>query len=491
MGLLDLIEQHHRIGPAPNRLGELPGLIVTNVARRRADHPRHGVLLLVLGHVDSHHRLFVVEQELGQRAGEFRLADAGRAEKDEAAQRPVGILQTGARAANGVRDRDDRLVLSHHALVQAVFHLEQLLDFAFHQPAHRNARPLADDFGDILFVDLFLEHALDRLQALQARLLVLDLRLEFRDAAVLQFRRHRVVAGSLGLFHFDPHALELLLELPAGLDRFFLLLPMRAELQVLFLEVGEVLLELLQPLLRGLVLLLAKGLAFDLELHDAAAHLVQFRRHRVDLHAQLRGRLIHQVDGLVGQEAIGNVALRQHGRGDQRRVLELHAVMDLVAFAQPAQDADGVFDRRFSHGHRLEAALERGVLLDVLAVLVDGGRADGVQLAARQHGLQHVRGVHRPLRRASADDGVEFVDEQHDPALGFRHFLEHGLQAILELAAILGAGNQCPHVERDDALVFESFGHVAADDALGEALDNGRLADPGLADQHRVVLGAS
>ena len=36
---------------------------------------------------------------------------------------------------------------------------------------------------------------------------------------------------------------------------------------------------------------------------------------------------------------------------------------------------------------------------------------------------------------------------------------------------------------------LEGVGHVAGDDPLGEALDDGGLADAGLADQHRVVLG--
>ena len=40
-------------------------------------------------------------------------------------------------------------------------------------------------------------------------------------------------------------------------------------------------------------------------------------------------------------------------------------------------------------------------------------------------------------------------------------------------------------------LLRRPFGHVAADDALREALDDGRLADAGLADEHRVVLGAA
>ena len=39
-------------------------------------------------------------------------------------------------------------------------------------------------------------------------------------------------------------------------------------------------------------------------------------------------------------------------------------------------------------------------------------------------------------------------------------------------------------------LFFERLGHLAVDDALREALDDRGLAHAGLADQHRVVLGA-
>ena len=40
------------------------------------------------------------------------------------------------------------------------------------------------------------------------------------------------------------------------------------------------------------------------------------------------------------------------------------------------------------------------------------------------------------------------------------------------------------------SLVLERIGHVAVDDPLRQPLDDRRLADAGLADQHRVVLGA-
>ena len=163
--------------------------------------------------------------------------------------------------------------------------------------------------------------------------------------------------------------------------------------------------------------------------------------------------------------------------------------MHLVALLEPAQDRDRVLDARLADVHRLEAALERRVLLDVLAVLVERRRADRAQLAAREHRLEHVAGVHRALGRAGADDRVQLVDEHDDLALGVGDLLQHGLQPVLELTAVLGAGDHRGEIERDHAAVLQSLGHVAGDDPLRESLGDRGLADAGLADQHGVVLG--
>ena len=90
--LLDLVEQKHCVRAPPHGLGQLPALLVAHVAGRRADEPRDRVPLLVLGHVEPDHRSLVVEHELRQRPCELGLADAGRAEEDEGADRPVRIL---------------------------------------------------------------------------------------------------------------------------------------------------------------------------------------------------------------------------------------------------------------------------------------------------------------------------------------------------------------------------------------------------------------
>ena len=137
---------------------------------------------------------------------------------------------------------------------------------------------------------------------------------------------------------------------------------------------------------------------------------------------------------------------------------------------------------------RLEAALERGILLDVLAVLVERRGADRAQLAAGQHRLEHVGGVDGSLGRTGADDRVQLVDEDDQLALGGLDLVQHRLQALLELAPVLGARQQRADVERPDALALQPFGHVAGDDPLRQALDDRRLAYAGLTDQDRVVL---
>ena len=127
----------------------------------------------------------------------------------------------------------------------------------------------------------------------------------------------------------------------------------------------------------------------------------------------------------------------------------------------------------------------------MLAELVEGGGADHAQLAARQHRLDHVAGVHGALGRAGPDDGVHLVDEGDDLALGVGDLLQHGLEPLLELTAVLGPGHHRADVEGDQALVAQALGDVALDDAAGEPLDDGGLADAGLADEHRVVLRPS
>ena len=163
--------------------------------------------------------------------------------------------------------------------------------------------------------------------------------------------------------------------------------------------------------------------------------------------------------------------------------------MHFVLFLQSAQDRNRVFDIRLAHEHDLEAAFERRVFLDVLAIFVERGGADGAQLSAGQRRLQHIGGVDCAFGGAGSDQRVQLVDEEDDPALRVLDFLENGLQSVLKFAAIFRPGEHRAQIERYDTLVLQDFGHVAGDNALRQAFDDGCLAHSRLADQHRIILG--
>jgi hypothetical protein len=311
--------------------------------------------------------------------------------------------------------------------------------------------------------------------------------LERREFPVADLGHALKLAVSLRALGLHLQFVDPLRDLLDALELLLLLRPSRRQLVSVGPRLGQFALE---RVARGGILLRHRR-ELDLELAHAPLGLVEFERRRVDLHAHARGGLVDEVDRLVRQEAAGDVAIGQHRRGDERGVADADSVMRLVAFLEPAQDRDRVRDRRLPDENGLEAPFERGVLLDVLAVLVECRRADDPQLAAGQHRLEHVGGVDGSLRRAGADDRVQLVDEDDQLALGRLDLLEHGLQALLELATVLRAGEHGADVELPNALALEALGHVAGDDALGEPFDDRRLADAGIADQYRVVLRAA
>nr|BFE70017.1 hypothetical protein GCM10020092_033180 [Actinoplanes digitatis] len=247
---------------------------------------------------------------------------------------------------------------------------------------------------------------------------------------VVAFRLFRLVPD---LFDLPTQLLDPSQGLPFGV-------PLGAQRVHFGAQVGEFLAELVESGQARGILLLGQRRFLDLQAGQPPGELVEFRRHRVDLRPQHRARLVDQVDGLVRKEPVGDVPAAENHRGDQSRVLDLHAVEDFQPFPQTAQDRDGVLLGRLLDEHRLEAPLQRRVLLDVLAVLVQRRRADHVQFAAGEHRLEHVPGVHRTLGAApGADDRVQLVDEQQDPSLGGLHLGQHGLEPFLELAAVLRA----------------------------------------------------
>ncbi len=89
-----------------------------------------------------------------------------------------------------------RRVLADDAIAQPLFHVHQLLNFAFEQTARRNSRPFADDLGDFFLADFFLQHRMIFLQL--GQLVLRRLQFFFRGGklAVANFRHSRKIAGA-------------------------------------------------------------------------------------------------------------------------------------------------------------------------------------------------------------------------------------------------------------------------------------------------------
>ncbi len=95
----------------------------------------------------------------------------------------------------------------------------------------------------------------------------------------------------------------------------------------------------------------------------------------------------------------------------------------------------------------METTFQCGVGLDVFAELVQRGGPDHAQLAAGEHRLDHVAGIHCAFGPTGTDDGVQFIDEGDDFAFSAGDFVENRLQTFFKFSAILRAGQHRTDIE--------------------------------------------
>jgi hypothetical protein len=127
------------------------------------------------------------------------------------------------------------------------------------------------------------------------------------------------------------------------------------------------------------------------------------RNHRLDVVLAddllaLRGRqellrrtgLVDDVDRLVRQEAVGDVACGELRGHAQRLVRVAQTVVILEARLQALENLVGVVGGGLEHVDLLETTAQRLVLVEDAAVLLEGGGADAAQLARTQQRLEQV-----------------------------------------------------------------------------------------------------
>ena len=378
--------------------------------------------------------------------------------------------------------------MTDHPLVQPLLHGDQFLPLPLHEVGDGNPRPGRNRLGDILLADLLLQEPPALLNLSQFPTEPFEFGLKCGKATVSELGDLLQLPLPLEFFLLGLDLVQSLLGLADPADNLLLPVPLGLLRLRLLPEVSQFSVHFAESFGAGGVALFGEGLSLYFQLDSPPFQGVHLQGHGIDLDSELSGGLIHKVDRFIRKLTIRKVPVGERRGGDQGGIFDLDPVEGLVPLLEPAEDGDGVLHRRLGHEDRLKTAFQGGVLLHILLVFVEGRRPDGLELSPGQGGLENVGGVHGPLRRAGADDGMHLIDEEDDLPFTLENLLHHGLQPLLELASELRPRQEGSHVQGEDSLVLQRVGNIAVDDSLGQPLDDSGFSNPRLADEGRVVL---
>ena len=131
-------------------------------------------------------------------------------------------------------------------------------------------------------------------------------------------------------------------------------------------------------------------------------------------------------------------------------------MVQLIAFAHPLEDLKRHLLARLLDQQPLETAVEHRVFFQGFAVFLHGGGTDTAQFAPGQGRFEHAAGIGPGT--VAVHQGVDLIDKQHHPGaavVGGTDLLQHQPQAFLKLTAVLGAGDQGPQIEGNQAPALE------------------------------------
>ena len=328
--------------------------------------------------------------------------------------------------------------------MQLIFQVKQLLSFALQHLAYRYARPAGNYIGDVFSRYLFLNQGTVTLLLLQVFLDRLDFILQCLKLSVADFSHPSVITFTLCLVGFELQLFDFLLVLLNLVHQFFLTLPFSLVRSLLFLQFCNLLVQLSQF---SLVLFTLDSLTFNFDLLQPTFDFIQFFWKRITLHTQFGSRFIHQVDGLIRQETVGNVTVAQFHCRDDGFVFDTHLMVVLVTLLQSTQDGDRAGRIRFVYHNCLETTFQCLILFEILLVFIEGSGTDAPQFTTGQGRFQNVGGIHGTFPFSGTHQRVDFIDKEDDVSVGLRHFVDNRFQTFLKFTFVFGTCNQRTHIQ--------------------------------------------
>ena len=140
MCLLNLVEQHDRVGMTSHTLGKLSALAIAHISRRRSNKTRRVELLRILAHVDTHQSVLCAKHLQGQLLCQIGLAHTRRTQEHEHANWSVGVFQAQSVALYASHNLVHSLVLSYYGSLQGAAQTAQTVALLLRDALQGHAR---------------------------------------------------------------------------------------------------------------------------------------------------------------------------------------------------------------------------------------------------------------------------------------------------------------------------------------------------------------
>ena len=204
----------------------------------------------------------------------------------------------------------------------------------------------------------------------------------------------------------------------------------------------------------------------------------------VDL--DMRHRTVQEVDGRSREGFLRQVTLRELDGLLHHRLVQFEPVIRFIGGHDALEDLHRLVGGRLLYRYLLEVGDHFLVGLDILGVAVDTGRCQQLQLTFAQLILEDGGGAVK--RALLVEELVDALDDE-DGILESFHLSDDTLEAVFDLALVLGVAAKGGHIQLIGHCVAEEAGNLAGGHFPDETVHQGRLADAGLSGDQEIGLG--
>ena len=323
------------------------------------------------------------------------------------------------------------MILANDAFGEIFLDGEDFLFFVFEHFGDGDSGPQCDGIGNFIGADGRFD---DAGCTAEARFEPLEVGLQVEELAVADVLFANDIALLAALFHFFGSAFNGGFDGGNFGDGFLFFFPAALEIFEFLCFLDEFLFEFDASLCIFVRCTLGEHREFETDIADAVADGIACGGHGVEFHADFAGGFVDEIDGFVGEFARRQVALGLIDSGNDAIICNGHAMVDFVELLDAHEHRDGLIDRGFFEGERVEQPIAHRFVLEDFFLLFGTGCRNDQKIAAREIGFEDIDEIDRDV--AIREEAGNIKD---DAAMDARNVGNEVFKALFECALVFGA----------------------------------------------------